>query len=89
MIPLIMGAHFVAGLLVGVAYFRALWWNAQLFAAGGRVSASIAVMAGRFALLGGVLVLAGREGALPLLLLALGVLTARFAVMRHVRRAVA
>jgi hypothetical protein len=43
-------------------------------------------MIGRFVLLGGLLTLASFEGALPLLLMALGVLIARPVVMRHVKR---
>jgi hypothetical protein len=44
-------------------------------------------MIGRLVLMGGVLTLASLEGALPLLIMALGVLVARFAVMNRVRRA--
>jgi hypothetical protein len=40
-------------------------------------------MLGRFVLLGGLLVLASLEGALPLLVMTLGVLAARFAVLRR------
>ena len=42
-------------------------------------------MIGRFALLAGLLTLASLEGALPLLVMTLGVLVARSAVMRRVR----
>ena len=42
-------------------------------------------MIGRFALLGVLLTLASLEGALPLLVMALGVLIARSVVMRRVR----
>ena len=48
---------------------------------------TIALMIGRFALLGGLLTLASLEGALPLLVMALGVFVARTVVMRSVRRA--
>ena len=44
-------------------------------------------MIGRFILLGGLLMLASLEGALPLLVMALGVLIARSAVMRTIRQA--
>ena len=52
-----------------------------------RLVATIALMIGRLVLMGGVLTLASLEGALPLLIMALGVLVARFAVMNRVRRA--
>ncbi len=80
-------AHLAAGIAVGIVYFRSLWWNARRFAGGGRVTTTLALMAGRFALLGGLLALASLEGALPLLLMALGVLIARAVVMRAVRAA--
>ncbi len=77
--------HFAAGLLLGLVYFRGLWWNARLFAAGGRVATTIGLMLGRFVLLGGLLTLVSLEGALPLLVTALGVLVARSMFVRHVR----
>jgi F1F0 ATPase subunit 2 len=78
-------AHLVAGILFGVIYFRSLWWNARQFTGGGRLATTIAVMIGRFVLLGGLLTLASLEGALPLLVMALGVLIARSVVMRGIR----
>jgi hypothetical protein len=48
---------------------------------------TIALIVGRFVLLGGGLALTSLEGALPLLLTALGVVLARFAIMRRVREA--
>ena len=75
------------GIGLGVLYFRSLWWNTRLFARGGRPTTTIAVMLGRFALLGAVLALASLEGAMPLLVLTLGILIARCAVMRRVREA--
>jgi F1F0 ATPase subunit 2 len=80
-------AHLAAGIVLGVVYFRSLWWNARLFALGGRAAMTVAVMIGRFALLGGLLTLASLEGALPLLVMAFGVLIARCAVMRRVQKA--
>ena len=82
-----LGAHLAAGVMLGVLYFRALWWNTRRFALGGRVTTTIALMIGRLGLLGGVLTLASLEGALPLLVMALGILIARSAVMRRVREA--
>lgn len=74
---LILAAHLAAGLVLGLLYFGSVWWNARQFAAGGRLLRTIGLMLGRFALLGSVLTLASLEGALPLLLTALGVLLAR------------
>ena len=54
---------------------------------GGRATTTVALMIGRFALLGGLLALASLEGALPLLVMALGVFIARSAVMRRVGEA--
>jgi N-ATPase, AtpR subunit len=81
-----IAAHLIAGGGVGILYFRGLWWNASLLSLGGRTAAAIILMVGRFALLGGVLTLASLEGALPLLVTALGVLIGRSAVMRSVRK---
>ena len=81
-------AHLAAGFALGVLYFRGLWWSARRFTgacAGGGRATTIALMIGRFALLAGLLTLASLEGALPLLVMALGVLVARSAVMRRVR----
>jgi F1F0 ATPase subunit 2 len=78
-------AHLAAGIVLGVLYFRSLWWTACRFTGGGRATTTIALMIGRFVLLGGLLALASLEGALPLLVITLGVLIARFMVMRRVR----
>ncbi len=82
-----LGAHLAAGVMLGVLYFRALWWNTRRFALGGRVTTTIALMIGRLGLLGGMLTLASLEGALPLLVMALGILIARSAVLRRGREA--
>jgi F1F0 ATPase subunit 2 len=78
-------AHLAAGIALGILYFRGLWWSAHRFAEGGRAATTIALMIGRFALLGGLLTLARLEGALPLLAMTLGLFIARSAVMRRVR----
>jgi F1F0 ATPase subunit 2 len=78
-------AHLVAGIMLGIFYFRSLWWNAQQFSSSGRVATTITVMIGRFVLLGVLLASASLEGALPLLVMASGVLIARSFVMRKVR----
>jgi F1F0 ATPase subunit 2 len=77
-----LAAHLAAGVVLGMLYFRSVWWNARRFGAGGGLATTIAVMIGRFVVLGGLLTLASLEGALPLLLMALGVLIARSFVMR-------
>jgi F1F0 ATPase subunit 2 len=78
-------AHLAAGIMLGVIYFRSLWWHARRVTEGGRVATTMAVMIGRFVILGAVLTLASLEGALPLLLTALGILIARSLVMRKIR----
>jgi len=78
-----LSAHLAAGILLGLVYFRGLWWNAHLFTAGGHATTAILLMVGRVALLGGLLTLASLEGAGPLLVMALGVLIARAVVMRR------
>jgi len=80
-----LAVHLAAGIVVGVIYFRSLWWNARRFTAGDRTATTIAVMIGRFVVLGVVLTLASLEGALPLLLMALGVVIARSIVMHQIR----
>src|ERR1700730_13019988 len=80
-----VGAHLAAGIVAGVFYFRSVWWTARRVSLGGRVRAMLALMSCRLVLIGGLLTLASLEGALPLLVTALGVLIARFAVMRRVR----
>ena len=79
--------HVGAGLLLGTLYFHALWWNTRMFATGTANGAAILLLAGRFVLLAGVLVLASRNGPLPLLMVALGLFTARAIVMRRLRDA--
>jgi F1F0 ATPase subunit 2 len=85
---LILVLHLGGGAAIGALYFGSLWWNARLFEQAGRLRTLLASMAARFALLGGVLLAASLEGAMPLLATALGVLLARAAVLRRVRMAV-
>ena len=80
-----LAAHLAAGVILGILYFRSLWWNARRFTAGSRVAITIAVTIGRFVILGLLLTLASLEGALPLLLMTLGILIARSFVMRNIR----
>lgn len=76
--------HLIAGAGLGVVHFGGLWWNARLFAAGGRMATAVAVALGRFTLVGGVLAVAALQGALALLATALGLLVTRAIVMRRV-----
>jgi F1F0 ATPase subunit 2 len=82
-----LAAHLAAGTVLGCLYFHGLWRNACWFVEGGRRTTTIALAIGRFALLGGLLTLASREGAPPLLVMALGVVVSRPVVMRRAREA--
>ena len=78
-----LAAHLVAGTGLGIVYFSAIQWNARLLALGHHAGTGIALIIIRLVLLGGLLTLASREGAMPLLALALGVLIARPVVLRR------
>lgn len=80
-------AHLTVGILLGLLYFRSLWWNVRLFTSGGHVTTTIVLFLGRFAVLGGLLALASLEGALPLLSMVFGLLIARAMVVRRIREA--
>ena len=82
---LLLTVWLVAGLGAGAAYFSSIWWSARRFADGGRVTTTIAISLLRLAALGGLLALASFRGAGPLLAMALGVVLARFGVMRRLR----
>jgi F1F0 ATPase subunit 2 len=71
---------FIAGLVVGVAYFASLWWNTRLFTTGSSVKA-IALQLGRIAAAVAVLILLARLGLVTLLFGALGFLVARFSLL--------
>ena len=85
--PLSVAGHLAAGIALGILYFRSLWWTTSRLGAGRRVMPTVALIIGRFMLLGGALALASLEGALALLVMALGVLIARAPVVRGVREA--
>jgi F1F0 ATPase subunit 2 len=72
---------FVAGLVVGAAYFASLWWNTRLFTTGS-AGRAIALQLGRIAAAVATFVLLARLGMLTLLFGALGFLVARFSVLR-------
>jgi F1F0 ATPase subunit 2 len=71
---------FIAGLVVGVAYFASLGWNTRLFTTGSSVKA-IALQLGRIAAAVAVLILLARLGLVTLLFGALGFLVARFSLL--------
>lgn len=75
------------GVVAGTAYFTNIWWSSQRFAIGIGIMATLGLSALRLAALGGLLVLASWQGAAPLLGTALGVVVARFGVMRRFREA--
>jgi F1F0 ATPase subunit 2 len=75
-------AFFAAGLAAGTLHFALLRWNASLYGRSRHIAGAAALQVLRLAVLGMVLALIARHGALPLLLAALGVLIARSLVMR-------
>ena len=83
-LPIALAAHLGIGAGVGALFFRGLWWNARLIVEGGRVSTSVALIVGRFLMIGALLALAAMEGAAPLLVAALGVFVGRFFVLRAI-----
>jgi hypothetical protein len=72
-----------AGCLTGAAFFALLRWNTTVYLRGGSAVMAGAVHLFRLAAMGMVLAAAARQGALPLLLTALGVLIARALVVRR------
>lgn len=72
----------VLGLVTGLLHFHLLRWNTELFVSGG-LARAFAAQGLRLAMLAGVLVCAAWQGALPLLLAALGVMIARPIVLRR------
>ena len=71
---------FVAGLVVGVAYFASLWWNTRLFTTGSSGRA-IALQFGRIAAAVAILILLARLSLVTLLFGAFGFLIARFSLL--------
>ena len=78
--------HVVAGIAAGALYFRWLWWSTRRFAHGGAWMLALSGVL-RLVVLGLLLALIAREGALPLLATTLGVLLARAIVVRRVKAA--
>jgi F1F0 ATPase subunit 2 len=86
MTAIVIIAHLAAGILLGIAYFTGVWWTARSLVRGSGVRA-IAGTALRLLLAGTLLVLASREGALPLLAMAAGMLIGRAATLRRLGQA--
>lgn len=77
-----IAGHLLIGILVGITHFAALRRNAGLIAAGSAGKA-ILLMASRFALTGGVLLVTSIEGAIPLLVTSAGLMLGRAVVLRR------
>jgi F1F0 ATPase subunit 2 len=84
---LALGLYFAAGLVAGTLYFCCVWWNVRLYADHGSARMTVLLLFGRLLVLAAMLTLAASQGAMPLLLMALGVFVARFAVIRGLRAA--
>ena len=78
-----VGAWLAIGALIGASHYVTLRWNAQMLAIGFSVLVVLATQLTRFAVIAGVLAIITRHyGALPLLVVALGILASRTAVLR-------
>ena len=71
---------FIAGLVVGAAYFASLWWNTRLFTAGSAGKA-VVLQLGRIAAAVAALILLAQLGLVTLLFAAFGFLLARFSLL--------
>ena len=75
--------HLAAGYAIGRLYFHSVWQSAHLFA--DHAAAAIGWTMLRFGLLACALTLTAFEGALPLLVMALGIFLARLGSMGRAR----
>jgi N-ATPase, AtpR subunit len=77
------GAWLGGGALIGGLYFLTLQWNVRMLALGRAPLLAMALQLGRFAFLAGLLaMIAGRFGALPLLLATAGIFAVRTTAVR-------
>jgi F1F0 ATPase subunit 2 len=77
------GAWLACGALIGTFHFLTLRWNVRMFAAEQPLLLSFGIQLVRFALMAAVLAVITRSfGALPLLVVTVGILTMRIAVVR-------
>jgi hypothetical protein len=79
------GAFLGLGLVLGGIYFYGVWRSARGFTTGAPMERMVLLSVGRLVLMGGVLALISRAGAMPLLATALGIVLARPLVMRRLR----
>ncbi len=80
-----IAAFLAVGLAAGILYFASLWWTSRVLAQSGLTGGVAALVLCRMALLAFVLFLASRQGAMPLLMTALGIFAGRSLVMRSAR----
>jgi F1F0 ATPase subunit 2 len=78
--------HLLLGFGLGLLYFEGLWRVVQRLSAHRSLAPTLILMAVRLAMVSGALFLASREGAVVLLLTALGLLGARVATVRRIGR---
>lgn len=84
-----LAAYFAAGIVLGAVHFRSLWLFTRGLLLRRRTAPAIAASLGRLALLAAVLTLASRQGALPLLATASGVVLVRSVIVRRLSRVAA
>ena len=80
-------AAFLAGLLVGLAYFALLRRSVRLLVRPESIGSAVVLTLGRIAGVGGFLVVMARLGALPLVVSFIGFLAARTMTVQRARRA--
>lgn len=82
-----LGAWTLGGVGLGLVYFRFLRHSAGLMVAGGAgPGRALLLVLLRVAGMGGILLIAAMQGALPLLATTLGVMIGRHVVMRQAER---
>ena len=86
LVAFVVTAWAIGGLLLGAAYFAALWRTTAWVSAGGGRMMSAALTLGRFAAAALVFAAAARCGTLPLLSAFLGFLFARSVALRAAQR---
>lgn len=83
---LLIAAGFALGLGLGLIHFASLKRVAELYVGGGSLGRALGLQLLRLAILTGLLVLLARQGAAPLLAGALGIIVARWIVLRRARK---
>lgn len=72
----------LVGLAGGAAHFALLRWNTRLYLEGRAIAPALVVQAARLVATALILLFAARHGAMPLLLVAFGVVLARPLLLR-------